>query len=216
MSAPAALAVAKMLVPETEHSETQGDVPLHVKKIDSNLLDAACRGAGEGLKLCLNVFAMLIAFIALLSMFNYCISSVHGWFLPAEVLNDPALFSERALTLERILGYLLAPLAWVIGVEWKDARNVAELIGVKTVLNEFIAYAKLSGMTELSERSRIIATYALCGFANFSSIAIQIGGIGALEGSIREKLARLGFLAMVGGTLAALMTATIAGIMITT
>lgn len=212
MSAPAALAVAKLLVPETEHSETKGDVPLVVNKIDSNVLDAACRGAGEGLKLCLNVFAMLIAFIALMAMLNYFISSVHGWFLPPEVVEDPVRFAEEAWTIERILGVLLAPLAWLLGVEWKDAPKVAELIGVKTVLNEFIAYQKLGGM-ELSERSRVIATYALCGFANFSSIAIQIGGIGALEGSIRSKLARLGFLAMVGGTLAAMMTAAIAGIL---
>ena len=202
MSAPAALVVAKIIVPEKEHSPTKGRVEIDVPKRDANVLDAACRGASEGLMLALNVAAMLIAFIALVAMMNWFLS-----FLPFP--------GEEPLTLERLLGWICAPLAWTMGVEWADAPTVGMLLGKKTILNEFVAYVDLSGLKgEISQRSFTIATYALCGFANFSSIAIQIGGIGSLVPKRRGDFAKYGLRAMVGGTLAAFMTACIAGLLI--
>ncbi|MDH3225309.1 MAG: NupC/NupG family nucleoside CNT transporter, partial [Gemmatimonadota bacterium] len=172
MSAPAALVVAKLMYPETEHSETAGTLEVDVERPDVNVVEAAARGAGEGLHLALNVGAMLLAFIGLVYLFN----GVLGW--------AGGLVGVEGLTLEGILGFVLAPLAWIMGVSWADAATVGSLLGVKTVLNEFVAYLQLSNMISgvgaLSPRSAIIATYALSGFANFSSIAIQIGGIGGI------------------------------------
>ncbi len=186
-----------------------------VEKVDSNVLDAACRGAGEGLKLSLNVMAMLIAFVALVAMVNFILAWFHSFFLPAEIVSDPDQLAAAAISLEAILGVFFCPLAWVMGVEWGDALIVGRLLGEKIVLNEFYAFASLAELKDqLSPRSTMIATYALCGFANFSSIAIQIGGIGALEPSIRTRLAQLGLRSMIGGALAAMMTATIAGVLI--
>ncbi len=202
MSAPAALVIAKIIIPEREASQTKGVVKLAIPKLDTNVLDAACRGASEGLKLALNVAAMLIAFIAIVHLLNW------GMGVFPDVGGAP-------LTLQRILGWICAPIAWLLGIEWRDARQVGALLGVKTILNEFVAYTelvKLKGV--ISDRSFIIATYALCGFANFASIAIQIGGIGSLVPSRRRDFARLGLRAMIGGTLAAFMTATIAGMLI--
>jgi len=202
MSAPASLVIAKIIIPEKEISQTKGVVKLDIPKKDANVLDAACRGASEGLKLALNVAAMLIAFIAIIKLLNWgfeLFPPVHG----------------SHLSLQRILGWFFSPIAWLLGVEWKDALTVGSLLGEKTILNEFIAYTDLIRVKgAISERSFTIATYALCGFANFASIAIQIGGIGSLVPSRRKDFAKLGFKAMIGGTLAAFMTAAIAGMLI--
>jgi len=204
MSAPAALLVAKMMLPETDTPETAGRLEMDVERPDANAIGAAARGAGEGLGLALNVGAMLLAFIALIALLNAGI----GWM--------GALVGVDGLSMQRLLGWVLAPLAWVMGVSWADAPTVASLMGIKTVLNEFVAYLELSATlgsgAGLEQRSIIIATYALSGFANFSSIAIQIAGIGGIAPSRRQDLARLGFRAMLGGSLAAFMTATVAGI----
>jgi concentrative nucleoside transporter, CNT family len=206
MSAPAALVVAKLMVPETEESETSGSLDIVVEKPDVNVIDAAARGAAEGLHLALNVGAMLLAFVALIYMCN----GMLGWAGSLVGLTD--------LTLEKILGLALAPLAWLMGVPWADASTVASLMGVKTVLNEFVAYLQLAGTLSgdhsLQPRSIIIATYALSGFANFGSIAVQIGGIGGIAPERRHDLSRLGLRAMVGGSLAAFMTATVAGMIL--
>ncbi len=219
MSAPAALVFGKIMMPETEEPVTRGTLTVEVEKIDANVIDAAARGAGEGLRLAANVGAMLLAFIALIALANAllgwvgAVTGVTGLLQGWNILAD-----GQALNFESILGWLLAPLAWLMGVPWQDATAVGTLLGVKTVVNEFVAYLQLSsylgGAADLSPRSVIIATYALCGFANFSSIAIQIGGIGGIAPSRRSDLARLGLRAMIAGTLAAFMTATIAGMLV--
>jgi concentrative nucleoside transporter, CNT family len=219
MSAPAALVFAKMMWPETEEPATRGSLRVEVEKVDANVIDAAARGAGEGLHLALNVGAMLLAFIALIALFNALLGWIGGVTqLTTLFQNLGWLAAGQALSLEAVLGWLLAPLAWVMGVPWADAPAIGTLLGIKTVVNEFVGYLQLSallgGDTELSPRSVIIATYALCGFANFSSIAIQIGGIGGIAPSRRSDLARIGLRAMIAGTLAAFMTATIAGILV--
>ncbi|MFP4579664.1 MAG: NupC/NupG family nucleoside CNT transporter [Candidatus Sumerlaeia bacterium] len=202
MSAPASLVIAKILYPELENSPTKGEVRIEVPRQDTNILDAACRGAGEGLKLALNVAAMLIAFLALLYLINLILG-----LLPQVGGAD--------ISLERILGLLLAPLAWIMGIEWADAHAVGVLIGKKIIANEFIAYMDLTAMKEqLSPRSFTIATYALCGFANFGSIGILIGGLGNLVPERRKDFAKLSFKAMIGGALAAFMTACIVGMFI--
>ncbi|MBI4540608.1 MAG: NupC/NupG family nucleoside CNT transporter [Gemmatimonadetes bacterium] len=206
MSAPAALVMAKTIVPEKEESVTAGTLKLALEKPDVNVIDAASRGAGEGLHLALNVAAMLLAFIALIALLN----SLLGW--------AGGLVGAEGLTLERVFGWAMAPLAWIMGVSWADAPAVGALIGVKTVVNEFVAYLQLANLlgagTPLEPRSVIIATYALCGFANFSSIAIQIGGIGGIAPSRRHDLSALGLRAMIAGSLAAFQTATVAGILV--
>lgn len=202
MSAPASLVIAKIIFPETKKPKTLGQVKVDIPIEDENVFDAACRGASEGLKLAANVAAMLIAFIALAALLNYFFG-----FLP-DVAGEP-------LKIERILGWLFSPVAFMLGVTADDMFHVGNLLGKKMFLNEFVAYIDLKDLKGvISERSFIIATYALCGFANFSSIAIQIGGIGELVPERRKDLAKLGFKAMLGGTLAALMTACIAGILI--
>lgn len=204
MSAPAALVIAKIMVPEREQSPTKGMVRIEVPRQDANLLDAACRGAAEGLKLALNIAAMLIAFIAIVHMFNWGLSEL------------PSL-GGSPLTLQRILGWLGAPLAWLMGVSWSDAPAVGRLLGEKTIFNEFVAYQSLCGpevRNAISPRSFTIATYALCGFANFGSIAVMIGGIGGLEPGRRRDFAALGFRSLIGGSLAAFMTAATAGMLI--
>jgi concentrative nucleoside transporter, CNT family len=203
MSAPAALVVAKLMVPETGSPETMGKLEVAIERPDVNVIDAAARGASEGLFLALNVGAMLLAFVAII----YLLNGLLGW--------GAGLVGIHDLTLQKLLGWVLAPLAWLMGVSWHDAPAVASLLGMKTVLNEFYAYLQLasdlgSGMV-LQPRSIIIVSYALCGFANFSSIAIQLGGIGGLAPSRRHDLSRLGMRAMIGGTIAAFMTATVAG-----
>ena len=203
MSAPAALVCAKLMVPEKEESLTQGEVKLEYEKTSSNVIDAAAEGASQGLSLALNVGAMLLAFIALIAMLNGLLGWVGG------------LFSFPQLSMELISGYLFAPIAWIIGVPWNDCFAVGSLLGKKLIINEFVAYLDLQKqMSELSPRAVVISTYALCGFANFSSIAIQLGGIGTLAPTRRKDLASLGIKCLVGGTLACLMTAAIAGIFI--
>ena len=203
MSAPAALICAKLLVPESEVSETAGEVSMNLPKTTANLIDAAASGAGDGLKLALNVGAMLLAFIALIALVNGCMSWVGS------------LFGYPQLSMELVSGYLFAPIAFIMGVPWSDAFLVGTLLGKKLIVNEFVAYLDLQKMMgELSPRSVVISTYALCGFANFSSIAIQVGGIGTLAPERRQDLARLGMRSLLGGTLACLMTACIAGIFV--
>jgi CNT family concentrative nucleoside transporter len=210
MAAPATMVIAKILIPEVEHSETKGSVELKVEKTAANVIDAAATGAADGLKLALNVAAMLLAFIALIAMINYILEGIGGMTGLNAVVGKP-------INLNFILGYLLSPISWVIGVPWQDAVKVGSLIGEKVVINEFIAYLDLGKMVqlgELSEKARIISTYALCGFANFSSIAIQIGGIGGIAPNRRKDLARYGLRAVLGGSLATFMTATIAGFLV--
>jgi concentrative nucleoside transporter, CNT family len=213
MAAPATLVVAKLLIPETGTPLTRGTVKMEVEKTSSNIIDAAAAGAGDGLKLALNIGAMLLAFIALIALINAPLT----WF--GDVTGIAAAIGKPT-DLATIFGYVLAPIAWVIGVPWQDATTVGSLIGQKVVINEFVAYLQLAGIVNgqtpgvtLTDEGRLIATYALCGFANFSSIAIQIGGIGGLAPERRSDLARFGLRAVLGGTIATLMTATIAGVL---
>jgi len=209
MAAPATIVIAKLLKPETEESLTRGKVQLHVEKTATNVIEAAANGASDGVRLALNVGGMLLAFIALIAMIDYPL----GWIGQITGIEAAA---GAPMSLSMILGYLLSPLAWVIGVPWQDAVTVGSLIGEKAVTNEFVAYAHLNEIQEtLSPKALLISTYALCGFANFSSIAIQIGGIGGLAPDRRSDLARLGLRAVLGGTLATMMTATIAGVLTT-
>jgi len=209
MAAPATIVIAKILKPETQESLTRGEVKLHVEKTAANVIEAAANGAGDGWRLALNVGAMLLAFIALIAMIDY----------PLSWLGEISGFETgtgRVLSLSTLLGFVLAPMAWVIGVPWQDAVTVGGLIGEKVVTNEFVAYAHLTEIQHvLSPKGLLISTYALCGFANFSSIAIQIGGIGGLAPDRRSDLARFGLRAVLGGTLATMMTATIAGVLTT-
>lgn len=213
MAAPATLVVAKLLIPETGTPLTRGTVKMEVEKTSSNIIDAAAAGAGDGLKLALNIGAMLLAFIALIALLNAPLTWI------GEVTGLAAQIGKPT-NLSTIFGYLLAPIAWVIGTPWADATTVGSLIGQKVVINEFVAYTELSQIVNgqipgvsLSAEGRLIATYALCGFANFSSIAIQIGGIGGLAPERRHDLAKFGLRAVLGGTIATFMTATIAGVL---
>jgi CNT family concentrative nucleoside transporter len=196
MTAPGTIMMAKMLVPETGTPKTMGTVRLVVEQTDVNVIDAAGRGTGEGLQLALNVGAMLISFLALIAMVN-------------------AILGTVGLSLQQIFGWVFAPVAWSMGVPWRDAPVIGNLLGTRMALNEFVAYSQLGPLrATLDPKSFTIATFALCGFANFSSIGIQIGGIGALAPNRRHDLARLGLRAMFAGTLANFMTATIAGFLL--
>lgn len=207
MAAPATVVIAKLLKPEVDESLTRGKVKLHVEKTATNVIEAAANGAADGVRLALNVGGMLLAFIALIAMIDYPL----GWI--GQVSGIEAVTGSQ-MSLSMILGYLLSPLAWIIGVPWQDAVTVGGLIGEKAVTNEFVAYAHLKEIqATLSPKALLISTYALCGFANFSSIAIQIGGIGGLAPERRSDIARLGLRAVLGGTLATMMTATIAGVL---
>ncbi|HKK24199.1 MAG TPA: nucleoside transporter C-terminal domain-containing protein [Gracilimonas sp.] len=209
MAAPAALVIAKILIPEDGEPVTKGEVNMHVEKTDANGIDAAATGAGVGLKLALNVGAMLLAFIALLAMFN----GILGW--GSDLFGITSLLGE-SLTIEMLLGWVFAPIAWLIGVPWADAVNMGSMLGTKIVLNEFVAYLQLAeevSAANISPKTIAMATFALCGFANFSSIAIQIGGIGGLAPSRKSDLAKFGIKAVFAGTLANLMTATFAGML---
>lgn len=196
MTAPGTIVLSKILVPETGHPKTFGKVELSEEGKPINLLDAASRGVSDGLHLALNVAAMLVAFVALIYLINLGLGALHT-------------------TLQTLLGYPLAPVAWLLGVPWKDAATVGNLMGTKVVVNEFVAYSMLGPLKgHIAERSFTIATFALCGFANFSSIGIQIGGIGALVPSRKQDLARLGFRALLAGTLANYLAAAIAGLLL--
>ncbi|MEE8334998.1 MAG: nucleoside transporter C-terminal domain-containing protein [Candidatus Neomarinimicrobiota bacterium] len=198
MSAPAAIVIAKIIYPETEVSETQGDLKIVVDTPDDNAMEALTRGASDGMKLAANVGAMLIAFVAVIAMVN----SILGVF---------------DLSLQQILGWIFSPLAWTMGVPWSEAHIMGTLMGEKLVLTELIAYGDLSELrltNGISDRTAIIASYALCGFANFASIGIQLGGIGGIAPSRRKDLSKLAVKAMLGGALASWLTATVAGIII--
>jgi concentrative nucleoside transporter, CNT family len=203
MTAPGTLLMAKMLVPETGKPLTAGHVEMPDTEKESNVLGAIARGTVDGLHLALNVGAMLITFLALLALLNAVMGWVHlhiAWF---------------PYNLQEVLGWIFAPVAWVIGVPWRDAATIGNLLGTRMVLNEFVAFAQLGTVREsLDPRTFTIATFALCGFANFSSIGIQIGGIGALAPNRRDDLARLGLRAMLAGTMANLMSASIAGMLL--
>jgi CNT family concentrative nucleoside transporter len=201
ISAPATLVVAKLIVPENQIPETAAGVKFKLERVDSNIIDAATRGTSEGLALAINVGAMLLTFTALIAML------------------DSISVRLTSHTIETLLGYVMAPLAWLSGVSWNESREVGSLLGIKTVLNEFIAYFQMSqsfgkNPNYLSPRSALIATYALCGFANFASVGIQIGGISTMAPTRRHDLSRLGLLAMIGGAIATFMGACIIGVLI--
>jgi CNT family concentrative nucleoside transporter len=203
MTAPGTIMIAKILEPETEVPETLGGVKVDIPKTDVNVLDAAARGTSEGLHLMLNFIAMLISFIALIALVN----GLFGW-----IHSGVSWFPEK---LQTVLGWIFRPIAWVMGVPWHDSGVVGSLLGERMVINEFIAYADLGSLkASLNPLSFTIATFALCGFANLSSIGIQIGGIGALAPERKHDLARLGFRAMIAGTLANFLSATLAGILL--
>lgn len=205
MSAPAALAIAKVMVPETEQSQTLGEVSLHFEQMDVNGIDALSRGALDGLRLALNIAAMLVVFVAVIAMLNGILGGVGG------------LLGFEDLSLQLIFSYVFAPFAWLMGIPWEEASIVGTLLGEKIVLTELIAFFHLSEIQQtaeaLSPRSAVITSYALCGFANFASIGIQIGGIGGIAPERRHDLARLGLRAMIGGTIAAMMTGAVAGLL---
>ena len=258
MNAPAALVIAKVMVPETESSQTSGTLKLHMERTDVNVIDAATRGAGDGMRLALNVGAMLLAFVAIVAMINYLVALPALWHnkeiwrhaaqalgktgqaLPAGCvtpdnaeafqecvhkavalgqLNAADFITWTPWSLESILGILFWPFAFAMGIPFEDCWTVASLLGEKVILNEFVAYKHLGELlgaetVTLQNRSAAIAAYALCGFANLGSVAIQIGGIGSLVPERRGDLARLGMRAMIGGTLATFMTASVAGLLI--
>ena len=198
MSAPAALVIAKIIYPETEASDTFGDLKIALDKKDDNIMEALSRGATNGMKLAANVAAMLVAFVAIIAMVN-------------------AILGLIDLSLQQILGWIFSPLAWVMGVPWNEAGIIGSLMGEKLVLTELIAFGDLSELmttNAISDRSAIIASYALCGFANFASVGIQLGGIGGIAPERRKDLAKLALKAMFGGALASWLTATIAGMLI--
>jgi CNT family concentrative nucleoside transporter len=212
MSAPAALVVAKIMYPETEDSKTKGSVKMIIEKKTANVVDAAAGGAADGLRLALNVGAMLLAFIALIGMINFGLSKLD------DIINLITFHQTDFawdLSLKKIFGVLFAPLSYCMGVDSKDIIEFGNLLGTKVSINELVAYVELTSLKgTISDRSFIIGTYALCGFANFSSIAIQIGGIGGIAPERRSDLAKIGIKAMLGGAIASWLTATIAGILI--
>ncbi len=206
MTAPATILLAKMFIPETEEPETLGGIKVEIEKNGVNVIDAAARGAGDGLQLALNIGAMLIAFVSLIALVN----GLFGW--------GHSMAAWFPATMQELFGWIFAPVAYLLGVTWQDAPHVGKLLGTRLVLNEFVAFIDLGKLPEqgvvLDPRSKIIATYALCGFANISSIAIQVGGIGALVPSRKSDLARLGLRAVAAGTLANFMSACIAGLLV--
>ncbi len=205
MTAPATLMLAKILMPEVDKPETAGGVNVHVEPAGVNLIDAAARGAGDGLQLALNIGGMLIAFIGLIALVNGILSSIH----------DVRFFAWLPGSMQGILGRIFAPVAWLLGVKWNDCATVGNLLGTRMILNEFVAFVDLGKIGQtLDPKSFVIATFALCGFANLSSVAIQIGGIGALAPNRKSDLARLGLKAMIAGTLANFMSACSAGMLL--
>ena len=198
MSAPAALVVAKIIYPENEKSETSGNINVTIEQTNINAMEALSNGATDGLKLAANIAAMLIAFISFVAMINY-------------------FLAFAGTSMEEIFGFIFRPLAWTMGIPWNEAQLIGMLMGKKIVLTELIAYGDLQNLIDnnlISDRSAIIATYALCGFSNFASIGIQLGGIGAMAPERKKDLAKLVTKAMFGGALASWLTATIAGILI--
>lgn len=218
MAAPGALVIAKIIYPETELSETKGDVKIQVKKIHTNLVDAISHGASDGLRVALNVIAMLLGFIALIAMLDYTLGLLGRLLVDYLGLSLDAIGIDLAhLSLKNILGVVFSGFAWAMGIARQDIQLAGSLMGTKMVINEFVAYLDLSALMKsgaLQPKTVLIVSFALCGFANFSSIAIQVGGIGQLAPERRKDLAKLGFKALIAGTLASYLSATIAGILI--
>ena len=218
MNAPAAIVISKIFIPETQPEAITTRLEVNDEQLGVNLIDALARGATDGLKLAVNIGGMLLAFIAVVAAVNYLLADLIGeWTHLNTWVKTTTNGTFDRFSLEYLLGQLFRVLAWVMGVDWADALSVGSLLGQKTVINEFVAYLSLSEMKGegvLSDKALIISTYALCGFANFSSIAIQIGGIGSLAPNQQENLSRLGLWALAAGTLAGMMTATIAGMLI--
>ena len=205
MTSPATLMLAKMLMPETEEPATMGGIKVEVEKPGVNIIDAAARGAGDGLHLALNIGAMLIAFIGLIALVNGGLHAIHGM----------RYFGWLPDSMQGILAIIFAPIAWLLGVRWNDCAAVGQLLGTRLILNEFVAFVDLGKIgATLDPKSFVIATYALCGFANLSSVAIQVGGIGALAPSRKSDVARLGMKAVAAGTMANFMSACIAGMLL--
>ena len=220
MAAPGALVISKIVFPETEESQTQGEVKVEVKKTNVNIIDAAAHGASDGMRIGINVVAMLVAFIALIALCDACFGMLGKALFTAGVRLDAIGLDLANLKIQSVFGVLFGPIAFLLGVPWHDAQSVGMLMGEKMVINEFVAYSELSqilkGQSEitLGPKAETIATFALCGFANFSSIAIQIGGIGEIAPSRREDLARLGVKALICGTMASYLSATLAGLLL--
>ncbi|MDQ3140721.1 MAG: Na+ dependent nucleoside transporter, partial [Bacteroidota bacterium] len=218
MSAPAAIVASKILLPEANPELLDQDLNLQNDSIGTNVLEAISNGTTDGIKLAVNVGAMLLVFTALIYMLNYMIqNSIGSWFGLNDFVKNLGIGKYDSFSLQFIFGVLFSPLAWLLGVTSSDIMYVGQLLGEKTILNEFYAYATMGTMKMeglMTERSLIISTYALCGFANFASIGIQIGGIGALAPERKSTLAQLGIKALIGGTVACFMTATIAGMII--
>jgi CNT family concentrative nucleoside transporter len=217
MAAPGAIVISKILFPETEKIDK--NVKISKEKIGTNLLDSISIGTSEGLKLAVNIAAMLLVFIAFIAMFNFILSSIGSIFNINDWIDKNTVYNE--LSLELILGYIFAPIMWLIGVAKEDITLMGQLLGIKLAASEFIGYIQLANLKDAAnimhlsyQKSIIIATYMLCGFANFASIGIQIGGIGALEPKQRKNLSKFGFKALIGGTIASLLSATIAGMII--
>lgn len=217
MNAPAAIVLSKIFIPETEKELIQDKLEVNKESLGVNLIDAMSIGASDGLKLALNVGAMLLAFIAVIAAINYVLAGVIGEFTGLNAFVASSTNGQfDGFSLEYIFGQIFRVFAWVIGVEWGDTLQVGSLLGQKTVINEFVAYLSLSEMKEvgsLSAKSIVIATYALCGFSNFSSIAIQLGGISIIAPNQQGNLSRLGLKSLMAASLACLMTATIAGML---
>jgi CNT family concentrative nucleoside transporter len=218
MAAPGALVISKIVYPETEESETKGNVKIEIKKVHANLMDAISHGAGDGMRISLNVIAMLLGFIALIAMVDAGLGWMGRWLYWHTSLDFSWVgISLKELSLKEILGSLFSVFAWAMGVPSQDTHAVGALMGTKLVINEFVAYSNLSPMIAagaLTHKSIVIVSFALCGFANFSSIAIQVGGIGELAPNRRADLAKLGFKALICGTLASYLSATIAGLLL--
>ena len=211
MAAPGALVISKIIFPETEEPVTKGKVKLEVKKEHTNLIDAISHGATDGMKIAMNVVAMLIGFIGLIALINYGLGKIHFSYM-----SDGILTATPTLSLDYLFGKLFTPMAWAMGVPSGDVQQVATLMGQKISINEFVAFDTMTHhlAKPLSDKGLIIASFAICGFANFSSVGMQIGGIGALAPERRADLAKLGLRALVSGTLASYMSATIAGMMV--
>lgn len=212
MSAPAAIVIAKIMIPETEVPLTRGTVQFQPPREAVNVIDAAARGAGQGLGLALNIGAMLIAFIGLIALANLVLGA------GSDLLIDRGWLLSERLTLQRLFGWAFSPLAWAMGAtSWSDATAVGQLLGTRTVINEFVAYRQMQDLVAqgaLSHRAAVISTYALCGFANFGSVAILIGGLGAIDPDRKSLIARLGIRSLISGMLACFMTACYAGMLV--
>ncbi len=218
MAAPGALVISKIVWPETEESKTKGKVSIEVKSTNANLIDAAAHGASDGLRIGLNVVAMLISFIALIAMCDFAVTHIGAFLYSQGMRLDSIGLDLKSLKLKDLFGLCFAPIAFLIGVPWADAHTVGRLMGEKIVINEFVAYMDLSSMLKanasaISHQAETIATFALCGFANISSIAIQVGGIGEIAPTRRQDLAKLGVKALICGTMASYLSACLAGLL---